>query len=61
MPPGPDAKIEPPVREHIDGAGHFREQSWIAIANAGDQLPNTHAPGVASQRRRSGPGLKGTS
>src|SRR6266700_8147886 len=47
VPAGSDAKGEPSMREHIDCAGHFGEQSRIAIAVAGDRLANTDTPGIA--------------
>jgi hypothetical protein len=55
---GADAEIEPPVREHIDRAGHLREQRRVTIRIAANHLTDSHALRITRQRRRGGPALE---
>src|SRR5258706_11407321 len=57
-PTGAYAEIEPPVREHIDCAGHLREQGRVTIPVARDRLTNAHRLRITRQRRCGGPTLE---
>src|SRR2546423_12348065 len=57
-PTGAYAKIEPPVAQHVDRAGHLREQRGVAISVAGDRLADAHALCITRQRRRGCPALE---
>jgi hypothetical protein len=58
VPASPDTEVKSPVREHIDCARHFGEQSGIAIAVARDRLTNADAPGITRQGGGGRPALK---
>src|SRR5947208_814539 len=52
------AKIEPPMAQHVDRAGHLREQRGVTISVAGDRLTHAHALCVTCQCRCGCPALE---
>src|SRR5579884_336494 len=52
------AEDESSMTDGINGRGHFRQQGWIAIAVACDQLPYANSLRIASQRRCACPALE---
>src|SRR6266700_421977 len=58
VPARADAKVESSVAHYIDGTGHFRQQSRVTIAVAGDHLADADTFGIACQGGGGGPGLK---
>src|SRR5258708_4755916 len=58
VPTGPNAEVEPPVAQYIDGTGHFREQRGIAIAIARDCLTDADTLCVTCNGCGGGPTLK---
>src|SRR5579885_2614598 len=46
MPAGSNAQRQPTMADHINGTCHFCQQSWMAIAVAGDHLPDPHSSGI---------------
>src|SRR5262249_49087955 len=59
VPTSSNAEVEPPMREHINSTGHFRQQCWMAIAVARDHLTNADTLCVTCKSCGGGPTLKG--
>src|SRR6266446_10684302 len=56
-PSRPDAELEPPARQMVDGDRHLGQDDRMPIGVAGDQAPEAHALGRLGHRRLQGPAL----